>query len=69
MAKAKKDGKFFNCYLNRTLWERLTRYSDVTGVPKTVVIEKSLSKYLDSIANSVIFDPSAIDASKMETIS
>ncbi len=48
MARAKKDGQYFNCYLRNDILEQLTAYSDETDIPKTFVVEKALQKYLDS---------------------
>jgi predicted DNA-binding protein len=53
MARAKKDGQYFNCYLRKDILERLTAYSDETGIPKTFVVEKALQKYLDDINKTV----------------
>lgn len=52
MARAKKDGQYFNCYLRKDILERLTAYSDETGIPKTFVVEKALQKYLDTVMKS-----------------
>lgn len=52
MAQVKKDGKFFNCYLRKDILERLTAYSNDTGIPKTRVVEKALQKYLDIVMKS-----------------
>ena len=52
MARTKKDGQFFNCYLRKDILERLTIYSDDTGIPKTIVVEKALQKYLDAVMKS-----------------
>ncbi len=46
MPRAKKDGKFFNCYLDREILEKLEWYCERTSVPKTSVVEKALSQYL-----------------------
>lgn len=47
MARAKKDGKFFNCYIKQDLWEKITEYSEVTRLPKTAIVEKALEDYFD----------------------
>ena len=52
MARAKKDGQFFNCYLRKDILERLAAYSDETGIPKTFVVEKALEKYLSEVMKS-----------------
>lgn len=46
MPRAKKDGKFLNCYVDREILEKLERYCDETGIPKTSVVEKALGQYL-----------------------
>ncbi len=52
MARAKKDGQFLNCYIRKEIFDKLTLYTDDTGVPKTVVVEKALQKYLDTVMKS-----------------
>lgn len=46
MARAKKDGKFFNCYIDKEIFEKLEQYCEKTSIPKTSVVEKALSQYL-----------------------
>ncbi len=46
MARAKKDGQYFNCYLRKDILEQLSAYSNDTGIPKTAIVEKALEKYL-----------------------
>lgn len=48
MARAKKDGKFFNCYIDKEIFEKMERYCEKTSIPKTSVVEKALSQYLRS---------------------
>jgi len=52
MARAKKDGQFLNCYIRKEIFDKLALYSDDTGIPKTVVVEKALQKYLDTVMKS-----------------
>lgn len=47
MAKPKKDGHYINCYLDRTLFNRLSYYADEKGQTKTMAIERILKEYLD----------------------
>ena len=47
MAKAKKDGLFFNVYLDRTLHDRLNYYAEEMGQTKTLALERILKKHLD----------------------
>ena len=49
MVRIKKDGQFFNCYLRKDILNKLTAYSDDTGIPKTIVVEKALQKYLNEV--------------------
>ncbi len=46
MARAKKDGKFISCYIEKTLYDKLETYSVETKMPKTSVIEIALEHYL-----------------------
>ena len=46
MARAKKDGKFLNCYIDRGIIEKLEEYCKATSIPKTSVVEKALIQYL-----------------------
>ena len=47
MPRAKKDGKHLNCYLDRSLLERLTTYAEEKGQTVTTALERILKKYLD----------------------
>ena len=38
MVRPKKDGKFLNCYVNKEIVERLTNYSNETGISKTFIV-------------------------------
>lgn len=46
MPRAKKNGKFLNCYIDKEILEKLEQYCEETAVPKTSVVEKALSQYL-----------------------
>jgi len=46
MPRAKKDGKFLNCYVDKGIFEKLAQYCEKTSIPKTSVVEKALSQYL-----------------------
>ncbi len=50
MPKQKKNGRYFNIYMNAELLDRLAEYNAETGVPKTTAIEKALRIYLDKVA-------------------
>ena len=47
MPRAKKDGKFVNVYMEKSIADAADRYSEKTGVSKTKVIEKALEEYLE----------------------
>lgn len=49
MAKAKKDYEPMSIKLEKQIADRLRAYSDETSIPKTAVIEKALTKYLDEV--------------------
>ena len=48
MSREKKDAKNFACKFDRQIFERLEEYCEFSGLSKTVVVEKAVSKYLDS---------------------
>ena len=47
VGRPKKDGEFLNCYIRRDVSERLTEFCKVTGLSKTMSVEKALCHYLD----------------------
>ena len=49
MARPKKDGERFCCYLRKDLVNMIDDYSAETSIPKTAVVEKALQKYLDLV--------------------
>ena len=46
MPRQKKDGKYINIYMQRSLVEAVERYSKETMIPKTVILEKAVQEYL-----------------------
>lgn len=56
MAKAKKDAKFFTCYLKKELADKIDVYSDENHLSKTAIVEIALEKFFDesqSTANNL----------------
>lgn len=49
MPRAKKDGKFLNIYIDKSVSERLEQYCNVTGLTKTKAIERLLSDAFDRV--------------------
>ena len=47
MAREKKDARNFACKLDRAVFERLEEYCDLSGMNKTAVVERAVSRYLD----------------------
>lgn len=47
MAREKKDAKNFTCKFDRTIFERLEEYCMLSGLNKTIVVERAVEKYLD----------------------
>lgn len=48
MPRAKKDGQHINCYIDRTLCERLKAYADEKGQTMTMALERILKQYFES---------------------
>lgn len=46
MPRKKKDGRFINYYIDRTIYERLERYADDKAQPMTASLERILDDYL-----------------------
>lgn len=46
MARKKKDGRFINYYIDRSIYERLERYADDKSQPITASLERILDEYL-----------------------
>jgi len=47
MSRQKKEYSPVSIKMDKTVFERLQSYSEESGVPKTTVIERAISKYLD----------------------
>ena len=47
MPRQKKDGKYINIYMQRSLVEAVERYSETTMIPKTAILEKAVKEYLE----------------------
>lgn len=47
MARAKKDGRYINYYIEKEVVDKLDQYCDETGLTKTVAIERILAKYFE----------------------
>ena len=49
MARQKKDGERFCCYLRKDLVNMIDEHSKETSIPKTAIVEKALLKYFELI--------------------
>ena len=47
MAREKKDAKNFTGKIDRKVFERLEEYCRLSGLNKTVVVERALNKYFN----------------------
>ena len=48
MSRAKKDGQYLNCYIDRDLRERLVSYAEQKGQTVTMPLERILKQFLDA---------------------
>ena len=46
MPRKKKDGRFINYYIDRTIYERLERFAEDKSQPMTAALERILEDYL-----------------------
>ena len=49
VARPKKDGERFCCYLRKDIVAMIDDYSAETSIPKTAIVEKALMKYFEEI--------------------
>ncbi len=49
MPRAKKDGQHINCYIDRTLYERLKAYADEKGQTMTTALERILKQHFEEV--------------------
>lgn len=47
MSREKKDAKNFTCKFDRTIFERLEEFCQLSGQSKTAVVERAVEKYLE----------------------
>ena len=47
MPKPKKDSRPFSIRMATEIYDRMEKYCEDTGVPKTAVIERAICMYLD----------------------
>lgn len=52
MARAKKDGKYVNYYVEAAIVERLEQYCEETGLAKTMALERILKAYFAELDNN-----------------
>ena len=62
MPRAMKDGQHINCYIDRTLCERLKACADEKGQTMTMALERILKQYFESE------NKEAIDKDDMEAL-
>lgn len=48
MARPKKENHPISIRMDKTLYDRLNEFCEVSGQPKTVAIERALAAYIDS---------------------
>lgn len=47
MARPKKNGTYLNVCIESPIYERLARFCEDAGQPKTIAVERALTAYLD----------------------
>ncbi|GAA6522769.1 hypothetical protein [Intestinimonas sp.] len=63
MPRAKKDGQHINCYIDRTLCERLKAYADEKGQTMTTALERILKQHFEE-ENRKTIDKDDMEASR-----
>ena len=49
MARPKKDSQAVNLNIERSIYDKFTKFCDNTGLTKTVVVERALEMYIDAM--------------------
>ncbi len=47
MPQRKKDYRLLNCKIEKEVADKLDKFTEDTGLSKTVTVEKALSKFID----------------------
>ena len=64
MARSKKDGRYVNFYMSSDVFEMLEKFSEVSGLTKTMIMERAVRHYID--AQKHVFGVSVSDAQKKD---
>jgi len=54
MARPKKDGKYINFYMDAEVYAALVKFSEETGLTKTMTMERALKQYIESSNGFII---------------
>lgn len=49
MARPKKDSQVVNLNIERSIYDKFVEFCDNTGLTKTVVVERALEMYIDTM--------------------
>lgn len=49
MARPKKDSQVFTLNIERNIYDKFTDFCNNTGLTKTIVVERALEMYIDTI--------------------
>ncbi len=52
MARAKKDGRYLNLYLDRAIHDEFEEFCANIGQTKTVAAERAIKMYMDSMKSN-----------------
>lgn len=53
MPRPKKDGRYLNLYLDRTLHEEFEQFCESLGQTKTVAAERAFRMYIEAITHGI----------------
>lgn len=56
MARPKKDGKYINFYMDADVYAALEKYTEETGLTKTMTMERALKQYIELSGGYAIKD-------------
>lgn len=53
MVRPKKDGQYVNFYMNCEVFEMLEKFSEGSGLTKTMIMERVVRQYIDAQKHGV----------------
>ena len=66
MARSKKDGRYVNFYMSSDVFEMLEKFSEDSGLTKTMIMERAVRQYIDTQKHGISISVTDDKAKKEE---